>query len=357
MQQIVACVAAEPWDETDLFNVLRRAYPYRNLTRALFDDAVKLLSEGIESSRGRYGAYLLRDGVHGQLHPRRGSRSIAISNGGAIHGHRPIQRDPATGRRTNCHARRAFRGRLRPRRCRPARQYQLAHSARRSCRPRPGRRCPRRATHHALLVRGSPHCAPQSSRDGVSDLREQISARTLSCLARSCPPHSPRSRRLHSVAQRRVWRLRLGRTSADRVYRRRPRCPWSRSLQDHHHRRALLRRRRRPATHPARTFRRSHQQGLGARAAQALLPRLQLRTAGRRDGQRHQYLARRAAQLPALRRLPLPHRAHREGTPRAGRHRRARLQDSLALGCQPLAAAAAHVQRQAHRAADPAHPV
>ncbi len=84
MQQIVACVGAEPWEETALFNVLRRAYPYRNLTRELFDEIVKLLSEGIESSRGRYGAYLLRDGVHGQLHPRRGSRAIAISNGGAI---------------------------------------------------------------------------------------------------------------------------------------------------------------------------------------------------------------------------------------------------------------------------------
>ncbi len=64
--------------------MLRRAYPYRDLSRALFDDLVKLLSEGIESSRGRYGAYILRDGVHGQLHPRRGSRSITISNGGAI---------------------------------------------------------------------------------------------------------------------------------------------------------------------------------------------------------------------------------------------------------------------------------
>jgi ATP-dependent Lhr-like helicase len=84
MQQIVACVSAEPWDETALYNVLRRAYPYRNLTRTLFDQVVKLLSEGIESSRGRYGAYLLRDGVHGQLHPRRGARSTAISNGGAI---------------------------------------------------------------------------------------------------------------------------------------------------------------------------------------------------------------------------------------------------------------------------------
>src|ERR1700761_783859 len=84
MQQIVASCGAEPWDETALYNVLRRAHPYCSLTRERFDEVVKLLSEGIESSRGRYGAYLLRDGVHGQLHPRRGSRSIAISNGGAI---------------------------------------------------------------------------------------------------------------------------------------------------------------------------------------------------------------------------------------------------------------------------------
>jgi ATP-dependent Lhr-like helicase len=84
MQQIVACVGAEPWDEDDLFAMLTRAYPYRDLSRELFDRVVTLLSEGIESSRGRYGAYLLRDGVHGRLHPRRGSRAIAISNGGAI---------------------------------------------------------------------------------------------------------------------------------------------------------------------------------------------------------------------------------------------------------------------------------
>ncbi len=84
MQQIVACVGAEPWNEDDLFAMLRRAHPYRNLSRELFDRVITLLSEGIESSRGRYGAYLLRDGVHGRLHPRRGSRAVAISNGGAI---------------------------------------------------------------------------------------------------------------------------------------------------------------------------------------------------------------------------------------------------------------------------------
>ena len=84
MQQIVAACGAEPWEEETLFKTLRRAYPYRNLMREAFNNLITLLTEGIESSRGRYGAYLLRDGVHGILHPRRGARSIAISNGGAI---------------------------------------------------------------------------------------------------------------------------------------------------------------------------------------------------------------------------------------------------------------------------------
>ncbi len=84
MQQIVATVGAEPWEEDNLYNIFRRAYPYRKLSRGAFSDLITLLTEGIESSRGRYGAYLLRDGVHGILHPRRGARSIAISNGGAI---------------------------------------------------------------------------------------------------------------------------------------------------------------------------------------------------------------------------------------------------------------------------------
>ncbi len=84
MQHIVAACGAEPWREDALFDVLRRAYPYRALTREHFEELLKLLHEGIESSRGRYGAYLLRDGVHRELHPRRGARMIAIANGGAI---------------------------------------------------------------------------------------------------------------------------------------------------------------------------------------------------------------------------------------------------------------------------------
>ena len=84
MQQIVAACGAESWDETALYNVLRRAYPYRNLSPAQYEELLALLHSGIENSRGRYGAYLLRDRVQGHLHARRGARMIAISNGGAI---------------------------------------------------------------------------------------------------------------------------------------------------------------------------------------------------------------------------------------------------------------------------------
>jgi ATP-dependent helicase Lhr and Lhr-like helicase len=83
-QQIVAMSAAEDWNEDGLFRAVRRAYPYRNLARADFDEIVEMLSEGIASARGRYGAYLHRDRVNGVLRARRGSRLAAITSGGAI---------------------------------------------------------------------------------------------------------------------------------------------------------------------------------------------------------------------------------------------------------------------------------
>jgi ATP-dependent Lhr-like helicase len=84
MQQLVAACAAEPWEERALFEVFRRAQPYRELSWNEFDQALTLLTEGIESSRGRYGAYLLRDRVQGRVQARRGARTTAITNGGAI---------------------------------------------------------------------------------------------------------------------------------------------------------------------------------------------------------------------------------------------------------------------------------
>jgi ATP-dependent Lhr-like helicase len=83
-QQIVAMCAAEDWNEQELFDTIRKAYPYRELPRADFDRIVEMLSEGIAARRGRYGAYLHRDRVNGILRPRRGARLAAITSGGAI---------------------------------------------------------------------------------------------------------------------------------------------------------------------------------------------------------------------------------------------------------------------------------
>jgi ATP-dependent Lhr-like helicase len=83
-QQIVAACAAEDWQENDLFALVCRAYPYRNLSRKDFDEIIALLSDGIAARRGRYGAYLHRDQVNHRLHGRRGSRLAAITSGGAI---------------------------------------------------------------------------------------------------------------------------------------------------------------------------------------------------------------------------------------------------------------------------------
>ncbi len=70
--------------EDDLFSLLRRAYPYRDLYRGDFDEVIAMLSDGIAARRGRYGAYLHRDRVHHRLRPRRGARLAAITSGGAI---------------------------------------------------------------------------------------------------------------------------------------------------------------------------------------------------------------------------------------------------------------------------------
>jgi ATP-dependent Lhr-like helicase len=84
MQQIVAACASEPWQEDGLFALVTRAHPYRDLPRQAFEELLCLLSDGIESSRGRYGAYILRDRIHGRLQARRGARSITVQNGGTI---------------------------------------------------------------------------------------------------------------------------------------------------------------------------------------------------------------------------------------------------------------------------------
>ncbi len=83
-QQIVAAVAAEEWGEDELFRMVRRAYPYRNLEREQFDSIVRMLAEGFSTKRGRRSTYLHHDAVNKRLRGRRGARLAAITSGGAI---------------------------------------------------------------------------------------------------------------------------------------------------------------------------------------------------------------------------------------------------------------------------------
>jgi ATP-dependent Lhr-like helicase len=83
-QQIVAMTAGEAWDEADLFERIRRAYPYRDLKEEIFLDTVRMLADGFSTRRGRRSAYLHRDAVNARITPRRSARLTAITNGGAI---------------------------------------------------------------------------------------------------------------------------------------------------------------------------------------------------------------------------------------------------------------------------------
>jgi ATP-dependent Lhr-like helicase len=86
-QQIVAETAArgeEGVAEDELFALVRRAWPYRRLTRVQFEEVVELVCTGIETGRGRRMAYLHRDRVNGRLRGRRGARLAALTSGGAI---------------------------------------------------------------------------------------------------------------------------------------------------------------------------------------------------------------------------------------------------------------------------------
>ena len=83
-QQIVAEVACGECGEAELFDMFRRAYPYRTLTREAFTDVVRMLAEGYSTRRGIRAAYLHRDAVNGKLRARRGARMTSLTSGGAI---------------------------------------------------------------------------------------------------------------------------------------------------------------------------------------------------------------------------------------------------------------------------------
>jgi ATP-dependent Lhr-like helicase len=83
-QQIVAEASCEEYSEEALFELVTRAWPYRALERREFDDVVRMTAEGFATKRGRRGALLHRDEVNANVKGRRGSRTLALTSGGAI---------------------------------------------------------------------------------------------------------------------------------------------------------------------------------------------------------------------------------------------------------------------------------
>ncbi len=84
-QQVVACVAGGSTAVDDLFDLVRGAYSYRDLTPAAFEAVLAMVA-------GRYGVTSFRDlkprlswdRVHHQLHPLPGTAQQALVGGGTI---------------------------------------------------------------------------------------------------------------------------------------------------------------------------------------------------------------------------------------------------------------------------------
>jgi ATP-dependent Lhr-like helicase len=83
-QQIVAETSCADYCEDELFELMTRAWPYRDLARKNFDEVLSMVADGFATKRGRRGALVHRDEVNHRVRGRRGSRMLAITSGGAI---------------------------------------------------------------------------------------------------------------------------------------------------------------------------------------------------------------------------------------------------------------------------------
>jgi ATP-dependent Lhr-like helicase len=84
-QQIVAMVSVEPWDVDALYDLIRGAYPYADLTRRAYTVVLEMLSGRYPSQAYReLRARLVWDRVNNQLAALPGSRLLALTNGGTI---------------------------------------------------------------------------------------------------------------------------------------------------------------------------------------------------------------------------------------------------------------------------------
>src|SRR5215470_10312782 len=267
-QQIVAEVARQEWREEALFERFRRAYPFRDLGRDAFAAVVQMLAEGFHTRRGRRGTRRSHLGRHDPRYRRLRGRPRAAGPHRRL-GERGLRDRESRGRRL------------------PAWQHLVPHPPRRA-RDGTRRGRERRAAGHSVLVRRSAGAERGALAIAVASARDDRDR-----------ARSRRARRGQRMARARDRARPSGRRTDRRLPRRRARRPRRVADAQHGGARALLRRIRRHAARRPRAVRRPHQPRLGARAAQALLPAVQLRAAGRGDRGRDRALARDEPQLRA----------------------------------------------------------
>ncbi len=84
-QQVVACVAVDRWEARKLFDLVRCAYPYRNLTAEAFESVLKMISGRFPTEPFRdLRARVSWDRVHHRLLPLPGTARLAVTGGGTI---------------------------------------------------------------------------------------------------------------------------------------------------------------------------------------------------------------------------------------------------------------------------------
>jgi len=86
-QQLVAELAARDWDADDLYDLVRQAWPYHELTKEQFLAVIRMLADGYSTRRGRRSALVFYDAINGQIRGRPAARLTALQNGGAIPDH------------------------------------------------------------------------------------------------------------------------------------------------------------------------------------------------------------------------------------------------------------------------------
>ncbi|NII10787.1 DEAD/DEAH box helicase [Oleiagrimonas sp. C23AA] len=83
-QQLVAELAVAEWSEDALYDMVRGAAPYAQLSRADFDAVLSMLAEGFSTRRGQRAGYIHHDAVNRSLRGRRNARLTALTSGGTI---------------------------------------------------------------------------------------------------------------------------------------------------------------------------------------------------------------------------------------------------------------------------------